>query len=266
VLALAGVVWLAAIAWTLPREAPVLAMRRLVAPEARRRLPRLLPATLRHTLILQTSNLLARLAYLDVFVLSTVIPIADVGNFRVAAQLALGFVVVQHFLFLSLPWQLRAARHGGAGDIASHHRLLLALASLAFVAIAVASPWVLGLFGTRFRESAWVLQALLAIRFAGLLWGPQHELLVSNGQVVGDAMTNLSLVIVWVPVFLVAWVFVDPLRAAIVATAAADTGAQLLRWWLLRKADVPPAWLPRVGPIAGAAISGATAVAVLARG
>jgi O-antigen/teichoic acid export membrane protein len=266
VLALAAVVWLAAIAWALLREVPALALRQLAAPAARRLRRHLLPVALRHTLMLQASNLLARLAYLDVFVLSTVIPIVYIGNFRVAAQLAMGFVVVQHFLFLSLPWQLRAARHGGADEVASHHRLLLGLAALAFVALMLGAPWILGLFGERFRESAWVLQALLAIRFAGLLWGPQHELLVSNGYVMGDALTNLALVAVWVPVFLLAWSVADPLRAAIVATAVADAGVQLLRWRLLRKAGVPPAWLPHAGPLAGAAIGGATAVAVLAAG
>jgi len=199
----------------------------------------MLPLAVRHTLSIQAGNLLSRLAYLDVFVLSAIVPIAEVGLFRTAAQLAIGFVVVQHFIFLALPWQLRAARRASVGEqVLSHQRLLLVLSVVAFMALAVAAGPVLALFGERFTSGAWILRALLAVRFAGLLWGPQHELLISNGHVAADAASNLVVLAVWPALFFGLREYTNPLCAAVIATAFADAAVQGIRCILLHRYGV----------------------------
>jgi len=195
-------------------------------------------------------------------VLSRIVPIAEVGVYRTAAQVSLGFVVVQHFMFLSLPWQLRASGRDGLRDVLDRQRLLLALSTLAFAALFLLAPEVMRLFGERFVPAVWLFRALLAVRFAGLFWGPQHELLVSNGRIVADAFANIAILAVWPTVFLPLWLVLDPLPAAVIATALAEAAVPAVRLVLLRRFGIPVARGHRLGAVPPLAVTAAIVLGV----
>lgn len=202
---------------------------------------------LRHTANLVAGNLSSRLAaYIDVLALTAIIPLAAVGEYRIAAQFAIGFMVIQHFFFLGLPWQMRRAGAGDEGERAEAFARVMArqrsLVRLGFVAAALiwllADP-LLRLFGDRFVEAAWVLRALIVVRFAELLWGPQHEILISNGLVRSDALANGVALVVWIGAFPMAATGFSPIAAAIIAVAAATVAGQLYRYYALQRAALP---------------------------
>ena len=109
-----------------------------------------------HTGGLIYGNFGSRLSiHIDVLVLAHLVNIASVGEYRAAAQFAIGFMVVQHFVFLSLPWQMRrttqGSEHGpGFAWVNLQQRSLLAVAGTAFVILWIFAEALLGLLGERF--------------------------------------------------------------------------------------------------------------------
>ncbi|MBI3453119.1 MAG: oligosaccharide flippase family protein [Rhodospirillales bacterium] len=198
-----------------------------------------------HTAGLIYGNLLARLAtYIDVLVLAYFVPLSYIGGYRIAAQFTIGFIVIQHFLFLGLPWQLR---HVGAGSTAGAGRpavlqrqiMLIGLSVFGLACVWIGGGLLLGLIDPRFAALALVFKLLATVRFADLLWGPQHETLVSRGFVMADAQANLGALIGFGIVF-AALIAVSPPAAAVAGSAAAALVVQTLRNRMLLKNDIMP--------------------------
>ena len=107
---------------------------------------------LRHTGGLIYGNFGSRLSiHIDVLILANLASIAAVGEYRAAAQFAIGFMVVQHFVFLSLPWQLRRTSESGERGpgliwvVLQQRTLLLAQVALYFlVGFCRKSSWSAG--------------------------------------------------------------------------------------------------------------------------
>ncbi len=230
---------------------------------------------LQHTLGLQAGNLSNRLAVqIDVLVLTWIITLGAVGEYRVAAQFAIGFAVVQHFVFLGLPWQMRQASrgqaatarpHSGHTDVVRRQRVLIALSAVALAAVWLFAEPFLALIAPRFADSAWLLRLLLLVRFTELLWGPQHEILVSNGLPQRDAGANLVAIAAWIAGFLAFWAFASPIAAAVAAAAIGSAAGQIMRYRAVRAAGLAPvfghpwgAWLPLT--LSAAALIGALAL------
>lgn len=232
-------------------------------------LPRIPPVRLRggllrHTVTLMYGNLGSRLsAAVDVLVISAFIGLDGVGEYRVAGQFAAGFMIVQHFIFLGLPWQMRclgatSAPGEGLRHVEDRQRLLLVLSAGALVVLLVLAEPILALLGERFVAAAPLFQVFAGIRFAELLWGPQHEILVSNGHAVTDAHSNLVALAAWPVAFFPLLLVVSPLPAAVTAVAAASLARQFFRRGALRRAGLPAvSGHPLVGwlaPVCGVAL------------
>ncbi len=185
----------------------------------------------RHTLGLMFGNLSSRLAVvIDAMVLTKIIGLANGGEYRTAAQFAIGFMVVQHFIFLGLPWQIHQTGDvKGLKAIEDRQRLLLILSLVALIILGFGSELILSLLGPRFIDMAPVFVLFLAIRFSDLLWGPQHEILISNGRAVQDAVANLIGLVAWIGFFGLLWTLFDPVAAAVAAAALSATAARLYR-------------------------------------
>lgn len=195
----------------------------------------------RHHFSLALGNLSIRLyVYIDVLILAAFAPLAMVGQYRLAAQLAVGFWIVQHFAFLGLPWQMRQ-RGNPAADLAVAQRQRL-LVALTFLAIAASWPvlgFLLPFIGPDYSGAAALFFILLAIRATDLLWGPQHELMVSNRMTREDLLSSTAAILTWVAVFLpLTYLRADHLRDALTSTLAAATLGHLVRWHLLRRGGV----------------------------
>jgi glycosyltransferase involved in cell wall biosynthesis/O-antigen/teichoic acid export membrane protein len=210
---------------------------------------------LRHTAGLVYGNLGSRLSiYIDVLVLTYVVNLAQVGEYRAAAQFAVGFMVVQHFVFLGLPWQMRRATQAGRPGpgyawVLYQQRLLLLLSVIAVVALWLLAEPILALLGPRFVDVAPLFQLFVLIRFVDLLWGPNHELLVSNGWTTNDAHANMMALAAWGMTFaLASTADVPPLTSAVIATAVASLVAQTGRYQMLRRANLIPMMGHPFGP------------------
>jgi glycosyltransferase involved in cell wall biosynthesis/O-antigen/teichoic acid export membrane protein len=209
----------------------------------------------RHTAGLVYGNLGSRFSiYIDVLVLTYAANLAQVGEYRAAAQFAVGFMVVQHFVFLGLPWQMRRATQAGRPGpgyawVLYQQRLLLLLSAVAVIALWFLAEPILALLGPRFVAVAPLFQLFVLIRFVDLLWGPNHELLVSNGWTINDAHANMMALAAWGLAFGAAnTANVPPLISAVVATAIASLVAQIGRYQMLRRADLIPMMGHPFGP------------------
>lgn len=271
VLSINAAVWGAALAATAILLIPVIRRTPPISPHRRKRALHYLAV---HTLVLIYGNFGSRLtSYIDVLILGIVASLTLTGEYRAAAQLATGFVVVQHFVALGTPWQLRRiGRAGGTGSghapVASRQRNLLLVSFLALIGFWIAAKPLLGLFDDRFQEMAMVLRLLLLARFADLLWGPQHEVLVSNGRVWADANVNVVALAVWGIVFgaLFQIAALQALPAAVIATTLSSACGQGCRYRALAAAGLPSAFGHRWGaglPLAAAALTVAGAIAFL---
>ncbi len=219
------------------------------------RAPQMLPAIwppkfawapiIRHTLGLIYGNLTSRISmYIDVLVLTFIVSSTTVGEYRVAAQFAIGFMVIQHFVFLGLPWQMRRLHHptadsNGLATASERQRLLTILAAVGGLVMWLAARPLLGLLGERFLTATDIFHALLLIRFAGLLWGPQHEILVSNGLAVEDAHANTISVILWIVSFTLLLTYGSALYAAVNASIISSIGLHIYRVKLLKSHHLP---------------------------
>ncbi|MGB0551703.1 MAG: glycosyltransferase [Alphaproteobacteria bacterium] len=231
---------------------------KLVSISARRWL-----SLLRHTAGLIYGNFGSRLSiHIDVLILANLVSIAFVGEYRAAAQFAIGFMVVQHFVFLSLPWQMRRTSQSGERGpgytwVILQQRTLLFVASAAFVLLWIFAEELLGLLGERFVAVADIFRIFLMIRFIDLLWGPNHEMLVSNGYTVRDAHANIIALLVWGGMFSLCRVGeIDAVVAAVNATALAAFAGQGTRYRMLLIAGLVPVMGHRMGPALPIALTG----------
>lgn len=209
----------------------------------------------RHTMLLIGGNLTSRLAaYLDVFVLLEIIGFAAVGEYRAAAQFAIGFMVVQHFVFLGLPWQVHQLKTvAGAKAVDARQRLLLILSLLALCLLTGLSEWILLLLGERFVAMGPIFILFLCLRFSEITWGPQHEILISNGKALEDIKAGLVAIIIWIIAFSILYLFASAIASAICAAAAASFAGQVTRRRALTLAGVGPVYghpLSAWGPMA----------------
>jgi O-antigen/teichoic acid export membrane protein len=201
----------------------------------------------RHTAILLYGNISSRVAMtVDVVLLSVLLDFARVGDYRLAAQIAIGFMVIQHFAFLTLPWQLRLSpRHPVDSDsrdiIRDVHLRLIGASAVALAALLYLAPDVLGLFNERFVQMTPVLSVLLCLRFTNLLWGPQHETMVSKGLATSDGHGNVVNLVVYLTSFLLLLTVTPVLFAAVAAHIAADMAGHLFRYRVLTQYGVAPA-------------------------
>jgi len=231
---------------------------KLVSISARRWL-----SLLRHTAGLIYGNFGSRLSiHIDVLILANMVSIAFVGEYRAAAQFAIGFMVVQHFVFLSLPWQMRRTSQSGEKGpghawVILQQRILLLVASAAFVLLWIFAEELLGLLGARFVAVADIFRIFLMIRFTDLLWGPNHEMLISNGYTVRDAHANFIALLIWGAVFSLCRVGeIDAVVAAVNATALAAFAGQATRYRMLLIAGLVPVMGHRMGPALPIALTG----------
>ena len=201
---------------------------------------------LRHTGVLLIGNLSSRLSgTVDIYVLGALVSAAMIGEYRVAGQLALGFLVVQHFVFLGLPWQMR--RFGSSAEIAERraevrgrYLLLLGASSLALIVLLAVSEPLLALFGERFVAVQSIFALLLAVRYLNLLWGPQHQMLVSNGYILKDAFAFVVTLLVWLAIFALFSQVADLMYAAVIGHAAASLAGHYYRHRLLLALGIAP--------------------------
>lgn len=218
----------------------------------------------RHTMGLIYGNLTSRLSiYVDVLILTTILSMTLIGEYRVAAQFAIGFMVIQHFVFLGLPWQMRRSHKqslasSGLVIVVKRQRILLLLAALGGIAIAAAAHPLLELLGDRFVGMVPVFRLLLLTRFVSLLWGPQHEVLVSNGLPTKDAHANVLSLAVWVAAFMGMMTMADPLKSAIVANILSAVALHTYRMRILRLNGLPEIYGHGIGasaPIVASAVA-----------
>lgn len=232
-----GAVWSTALAGVL---ALMVVRRKSLLPGTRIR-TRQWKIALRHSLGLMMSNLGSRLSvYTDVLVLTLLISLGQLGEYRVVAQFAVGFMVVQHFLFLGLPWQLRQTgteeqRESAYAWVGARQRTLMILSVIALLLLLPGAEFLLSIFGERFVDAALILQLLLLARFVELLWGPQHEILISNGRIRSDAEANVAAIAAWFPAFAAALQALPPELAAVAAVAVGSFVGQGYRYRCLRR-------------------------------
>lgn len=206
---------------------------------------------LKHTVLLMLTNLASRAAnYVDILILLFFIGLTDLGEYRVAAQFAIGFIVVQHFVFLNLPYQLRdigadTERSLIRQKLRDSQSVLIILAIVALLIALLAAEPLLLLLGARFADAVGIVQVLFLIRFLELLWGPQHEVLVSNGLIKFDVGASLVGIGVWAATFTLIQIWIEPIQAAILATAIGVHTAHALRAVALTRADI---FCPRILP------------------
>lgn len=218
--------------------------RRLL-PAARARYRRLLRPAFVHTIGLVYGNLGSRItSSLDTLVLSVLLSLADTGAYRVVAQCSVGFVVIQHFIFLGLPWQLgRSVKNPlnatALNEVVNRQKLLLSLSALGLAFLLVAADSLLALVGPQFVVFSRIFSLLLILRFIELTWGPQHELLVSHGRVILDAHANLLAIISWGITFLFLITAHPYVPSAVAATGVASLVAQGTRSIFLSRIGLP---------------------------
>lgn len=200
----------------------------------------------RHTAVLLYGNLSSRLAMtIDVVLLSFLFDFARVGDYRLAAQIAVGFMVIQHFAFLTLPWQLRLSSRDTTDQypqriIRNVHLRLIGVSAVALGALLYLAPALLGLFNQRFVQMTPVFSVLLCLRFTNLLWGPQHETMVSRGLATADGHGNVVNLAVYLAAFVLLLAVTPVLFAAVAAHVAADLAGHLFRYRILARAGVAP--------------------------
>jgi O-antigen/teichoic acid export membrane protein len=237
-------------------------------PAIRPPLIALFPVT-QHTVGLIYGNLTSRLAtHADVLVLTSFVSIVALGEYRVAAQFAIGFMVIQHFVFLGLPWEMRYSRSRpsyflGLSMVANRQRLLITLGALGGGLLWLGAMPLLALLGERFVDVASIFRLLLITRFASLLWGPQHELLISNGLPTQDANANLASLGVWTVSFFSLQQAFGALDAAVAANVLSVAAAHIYRLRILRKHRLPEIYGHPFGPAAPMVLSLAVLVAGL---
>ncbi len=194
-----------------------------------------------HTLSLIFNNILARLAIgMDTFLLARVEPISIVGQYRFISHFAYAFNIVQHFVFLALPWQLRQTSSSnktveGKEAVAFKQTLLLLSAFPALILIIFAAKHFLHLLGSGFQSMAPLFSIFLIIRFSELLCGPQHEMLVSNKKVNWDTFSNILAIGIGALVFLLALNRYDGVTSGLISVGCSSMTGQIARFLIIKR-------------------------------
>jgi O-antigen/teichoic acid export membrane protein len=193
-----------------------------------------------YTCKLIMNNFSARLSNaFDTLILARYLPIEMVGKYRLGSQLSNAFIVVQHFVFLTLPWHLRAVasvspEHQGARMVKIRQMMLLLTALPALVFLLLFIKPLLGILGTGYQIMAAPVCAFLLIRFSELLWGPQHEILISNNRNFSDTLANLCGLLMGIISFMSALFYFDAIISGVISAGLSSVTAQCVRFYILR--------------------------------
>lgn len=201
---------------------------------------------LRKELIGYTTNLVfnnftSRVANgLDTLLLTQILPLHIVGRYRLLSHFSNAFSVVQHFVFLTLPWHFRQQKNGTLilnpeKTILFRQRLLLFSAIPALLVFIIAAKPVLSQLGSEYQTMTNVFCFLLLIRFSEMAWGPQHEKLISNNEVFEDTKANLLAIMTGLILFFITYRQLGPLKSAIVCIGVGSFVGQLRRSYAIHK-------------------------------
>lgn len=177
---------------------------------------------------------------IDTLVLSHYLPIDLVGKFRLGTQVASGFMILQHYLCLSMPWQLFNPKNKKTVSlIKQNHMFLLALTLLSIIVIFLLNPFlplVLGTFTDTLRIPLFII---LLVRFLELLWGPQHELLISNGKITEDTVASITGLATFIISFLICHILnISVLYSITAGLCLSAHVSQILRRYILKKENL----------------------------
>jgi hypothetical protein len=117
------------------------------------------------------------------------------------------------------------------------------------VFVLVLAEWLLSFLGARFVESAFVVKAMFLIRFLELLWGPQHEILISNGLVRFEVAASVAGIAAWLLTFAASFTQFDPITAGVIATGLGVHTGHMVRAATLTTRDI---YCPRILPLRAA--------------
>ncbi|MEN8236700.1 MAG: hypothetical protein ABFQ95_04060 [Pseudomonadota bacterium] len=210
-----------------------------------------IPSTtlLLHTLNLTLNNLIARLANnFDVFLLAFILPVSVVGQYRLCSAIANGFIVVQHFAYLALPWQMQQSSaylsdQQSTREVNNRQHLLalsglLVIATLFFVMNFMSEMLHINSKMSIYR---YMLLPLAMFRYCDVLWGPQHEILITNNKIHQEILIHGVMLVSGIILFGLCSLFATNLQAAMLSLGGANLIAQILKRWALRqqKSNVP---------------------------
>lgn len=203
---------------------------------------------LAYTAGLIINNFLTRLANgFDTLILSRICPISMVGKYRFSTHIANGFLVVQHFVFLALPWHLRQPKVAltevsltqkeGIQTVYLRQKMLLLTALPALIVLMLSSKYLLGFLGYEFESVAPLFCIFLVFRFSELLWGPQHEILISNNLVKQNTYAYIFAIGMGALSFWVGYelLTLEVIKCAILATGLSSITAQWAQFYILKR-------------------------------
>lgn len=174
----------------------------------------------------------------DSLMLSYYLSMDLVGKYRLAVQFSNAFLVIQHFIFLALPWHMRvthcARGTDGAKVVQSRNDLLIYTALLALIILLIITKPSLNLFAKDYADLSTTICAFLLIRFSEVLWGPQHEILISNNKVLQDTSANVIGLLFGVISFFISIQFYDFVLSGIVSAGLNSFCTQLIRYIILK--------------------------------
>ncbi len=195
-----------------------------------------------HTIALILNNLLARLANgQDALLLAEQESMVLAGQYRFITHFAYAFNMIQHYVFLAFPWQLRKASPNnlyckGTQAIKLRQLLLVLSAFPALILLIFIAKPLLVILGKTFQDMALPLCFCLIIRFSELLWGPQHEILISNKKVFWDTCANLIALVVGGSVFFISLYYShNSVLSALFSLGFSSIAGQWVRYVILKK-------------------------------
>jgi len=198
-----------------------------------------------HTIALILNNLLARLANgQDALLLARTESMVLVGQYRFVTHFAYAFNMIQHYVFLAFPWQLRKANANSTyfketQGIKLRQLLLIISAFPALVLLIFIAKPLLTILGPEFPLMALPLSFCLIIRFSELLWGPQHEILISNKKVFWDTLANVITILIGGCVFFTSLHYWENgIASGLFSLGFSSIAGQLTRHFILKKYDL----------------------------
>jgi len=194
-----------------------------------------------YTLSLVINNFTARLANsVDSLLLGWLMPLSVVGKYRMGAHFSNAFVVVQHFVFLALPWQLRSSvtpslEEESNQELNLRNNILIISCILALILlIGLAKPG-LQFLGEQYENYQLIFCIFLMMRFSEVLWGPQHEILISNNKIYEDTLANIVAIVMSLIVFGCGFNLLPPLSNTILSAGIGSLTAQIIRFLFLKR-------------------------------
>jgi O-antigen/teichoic acid export membrane protein len=187
------------------------------------------------------NNFISRLnGAIDTLLLGHYLSIDLVGKFRLGTQVANGFMILQHYLCLSMPWQLFNPKNKKTVSlIKQNHMFLLVLTLLSIIVIFLLNPFLPLVLGTFTDTLSAPLFIILLVRFLELLWGPQHELLISNGKIKEDTLASITGLFTFIMGFLICHLLNISILYSITAGLCLSAHvSQIVRRHILRKENL----------------------------